>query len=247
MKTYAISILIPFLLLVAVSSAQNRAMITKTVLNQNDSSLVVGAHIINLTTKMGVVSNNEGKLVILAAPTDSLQISSINYELLKIEAKETNSFIYIKHINYNMEVFNVLPYKNFTEFRKAFADLELPDTTQKMNPSIYLSIPPPEAEGIVFRGVISGILASFNKSMKDQAKYEGLMRAQDKEYAIVTSKFNSTMVRQLTHLSNPKEIKYFMHYCGFSPDHIKYTYTVKLEEEIDLCYKEYMSLPLASR
>lgn len=252
-KIFIASILTSFFLLSVINTtAQNRQIITKTVLNENDSSLVVGAHIINLTTKMGVVSNNEGKFAILAAPTDSLQISSINYALLKKEVKLIDSKIYIKHIDYDMEVFNVLPYKNYAEFRKAFIELVLPDTSEKVNPSIYLSrdeliSASPTGEGIIFKGVISGILASFNKSMKDQAKYEGLMRAQDIEFAMIVSKFNSTIVQNITHLSDPKEIKYFMYYCDFSPEHIKYTYTAKLEEEIDLCYKEYMSLPLASR
>lgn len=253
MKIFNISILTSFFLLGAINlAAQNRRMVTKTILNAADSTPVVGAHVINLNTRMGVVSNAKGQFVVLIDVNDSLQISSINFELIKVGVKNAANTIYIKHINYDLEAFNVLPYKNFSEFRTAFVALELPDTTRQVNTSIYLSkdeliSAAPRGEGIIFKGVISGILASFNKHMKDRAKYEGLMRTQDREFALIVGKFNSTVVRNITHLNSPKEIKFFMYYCDFSPEYIKHTYTAKLEEEIDLCYKEYMSLPLASR
>ena len=242
-----------FFILSAINlAAQNRTMIIKTILSASDSTPIIGAHIINLTTRMGVVSNNEGKFVVFANSSDSLQISSINYQFIKQKVSTTSDLIYLNRIDYNLEVFNVLPYKNFSEFRKAFIELELPDTNYTINNSIYLSkdeliSAAPRGEGIIFKGVISGILGSINKHMKDRAKYEGLMRAQDIEFAMIVAKFNSTIVRNITHLTNSKEIKFFMYYCDFSPEHIKHTYTAKLEEEIDLCYKEYMSLPLASR
>lgn len=227
-------------------------MLTKTILNASDSTPIVGAHVINLSIKMGSVSNKEGSFVILASPTDTLQISAINYQLIKKSADNTSSTIYLEHINYELEVFNVLPYKNFSEFRQAFVDLELPDTNYTVNNSIYLSrdeliSAARTGTGIIFKGVVSGILGSFNKHMKDRAKYERLMKEQDIEFALIVSKFNSTIVKNITHLSDPKELKFFMYYCNFSPEHIKHTYTAKLEEEIDLCYKEYMSLPIASR
>jgi len=227
-------------------------MLTKTILNASDSTPIVGAHIINMNIRMGSVSNINGEFSILAQDSDSLQFSAINYEFIKKSVSNVSNIIYLKHVEYNLEVFNVLPYKNYAEFRRAFIDLELPDTNYTVNNNIYLSkdeliSAAPRGTGIIFKGVISGILGNFNKHMKDRAKYEGLMRAQDIEFAMIVAKFNSTIVRSITHLSDPKEIKFFMYYCDFSPDHIKYTYTVKLEEEIDLCYKEYMSLPLASR
>lgn len=233
-------------------NAQDRKLHTKIILNVVDSTPIVGAHIINVNTRMGVVSNAKGGFSILSNSDDSLQISSINYQLIKKSAGDTSPIIYLQHIDYSLEAFNVLPYKNFAEFRKAFIELDLPDSSKSVNKSIYLSSDElisasPVSEGIVFKGVISGILSRFNKSMKDEAKYKGLMLAQDQEFALIVAKFNSTIVQQITHLSNPKEIKYFMYYCNFSPEYIKFTYAAKLEEEIDLCYKEYMSLPLASR
>ena len=253
MKTFTTCILASFCVFGVLSlTAQNRIIITKTILNSTDSTPVVGAHIINMNTQMGVVSNNKGVFSMLADVNDSIQISSINFKFIKTRVSTTSSIIYLEHTDYNLAIFNVLPYKNFEEFKKAFIALELPDSTKKVNTSIYLSkdelisaVPAPGA--IVFKGVISGILASFNKYIKDQAKYEDLMRAQDIEFAMIVAKFNSTVVSNITHLNNPKEIKFFMYYCDFSPEHIKYTYTAKLEEEIDFCYKEYMSIPLASR
>jgi hypothetical protein len=233
-------------------TAQNRSLVTKTILNKTDSTPIIGAHIINMNTRMGVVSDANGRFSILSATTDTLQISSINYEFIRKKVENTSAIIYLNHIDYDLEIFTVLPYKNFAEFRKAFLELELPDSTKKVNSSIYLSrdeliSAAPVPEGIVFKGVISGILASFNKNMKDEAKYKGLMLAQDREFAFIVGKFNSTIVKKITHLSNAQELKYFMYYCNFSPEYIKHTYTVKLEEEIDLCYKEYMSLPIACR
>lgn len=231
-------------------TAQNQT--TKgVILSKSDSSKITGAHIINITSEIGVTSNPNGTFSIQTNPNDTLIISFIGYKSLKIEASEIPTNIYLGQETYTIEPYTVLPYNNFNEFRKAFTQLELEDSVKhKMNPSIMVMAQPFYPNningGISFNGPISALAALFNKRIKDRKNYERLM-AKDKYEALIAKKFNSNTIKQTTLLKNDTEINAFMEYCDFTNQFIEFSSQYKLFDEIINCFEEYSSLPMANK
>ena len=224
--------------------AQKRDLISNTILTASDSTPITGVHILNINSRQVVVSDAEGEFYILASQTDTIIITSIGFKTLKYFVKSIPIIIYLKQVNYDLVSHTVLPYKNFKEFKEAFANIELPDTTLRINSSIYLSKEELRAydgsNGFV--GGISGLLSHFNKYIQDKNKYEKLMNDYNQHSNIILKKFNSQLVKQVTNLTNEKEIRIFMEYCNFTDHFIKYSYALQLEKQIVHCYEEYISL-----
>jgi hypothetical protein len=221
------------------------------ILSKSDSSKIIGAHIINITSEIGVTSNQNGIFSIQTKPKDTLIISFIGYKSLKIEVPEIPTNIYLEREIYSIAPYTVLPYKNFRAFREAFTNLEIEDTDKhKMNPSILVFTEPFYPNningGISFNGPISALAALFNKRIKDRKNYERLM-AKDKYEALIAKKFNSSKIKQTTLLKNENEINAFMEYCDFTDQFIEFSSQYKLFDEIINCFEEYNSLPMANK
>ncbi|MDG1475738.1 MAG: carboxypeptidase-like regulatory domain-containing protein [Vicingaceae bacterium] len=229
--------------------AQEVSVTDAKILSQYDSTIITGAHIINLNSKIGVVSNNNGDFTIQTELNDTLLISFIGYHSLKIEASEITTNIYLKKETYIIEPYTVLPYKNFEEFKEAFVNLELKDTAKnKINPSIMALVKPFNPSNlnmkITFNGPISGIAAKFNKRIKDKNNYLKLL-ARDKHKAFLATKFNSNIVSQATLLKDESQIKSFMEYCDFTEHFIEFSSHYNLVDQIVNCFEEYQNLPIA--
>jgi len=232
-------------------TAQERTVVSGLLLNVVDSTAITEAHIINLTAQRGVISNTEGKFEIRTNPYDSVLISVIGYYPLTIIAENLTDIIYLEERNYELELYNVIPYKNFDEFKIAFANLDLPDTERKVNSTIYLTREElvgmgHTGSGIIFTGVISGILASFNKHMKDKANYEMLL-LRDKYEAFLATKFNPDLVKRIVELNDIEKLNDFIAYCDFNNDFIAKNNNYTIITQIFDCYDEYIALPLASK
>ena len=232
-------------------TAQEKTAISGVLLSVTDSSVITEAHIINLTAQRGVISNAEGKFEIGTNPKDSILVSVIGYQPLTILAEQLSAVVYLQERNYELELFNVIPYKNFEEFKIAFVNLDLPDTERKVNSTIYLTKEElvgmgHTGSGIIFSGVISGILASFNKHMKDKANYEMLL-LRDKYEAFLATKYNPAMVKRIVELNDTEKLNDFIAYCDFTNDFIARNNNYTIITQIFDCYDEYITLPLASK
>lgn len=228
--------------------AQTTTITQGTLLSLTDSTPVGQAHIINLTAKNGVISNNQGNFALAHQATDSISISSIGYKTIHILAKELSSTIYLQERNYQLELFNVMPYKTFKEFKDAFVNLELRDTVRPINSSIYLS---KEALVQAFNEAQTGIIipldfSSFSKRAKDKANYEMLL-LHDEYEAFLASKFNPELVAKITELNNTDRLKDFIAYCDFTNEFIANNNNYDIITQTFECYDEYISLPLASK
>ncbi|MDD3721991.1 MAG: carboxypeptidase-like regulatory domain-containing protein [Lutibacter sp.] len=75
-------------------SQEKSALISGTIISSNKT--VSDVHIINLNTKMGVVSNDKGEFELMVSLNDTLLFSSIEYERKKIRI--TGNYIKYKRI-----------------------------------------------------------------------------------------------------------------------------------------------------
>lgn len=231
---------------------QTKAQKQGIILSKVDSTPLAQAHIINLTKKTGVVSNEKGHFNITPMPTDSIAISMMGFYTLKLFGGQLTDTIYLEQRNYVLELYNVIPYKTFAEFKEAFVNLELPDTFRHINPTIYLSkeeligIDRTSQQGIIISGVVSSIFAAFNKRMKDKANYEMLLMRDEYE-AFLATKFNAELVKRITELSDKETLEDFIEYCDFSNDFIAKNNNYTIITQTFECYDEYLNLPLASK
>ena len=91
-------LLISFLLLLAFQTIaqQKRVFIYATI--KDKVGVITDAHIVNLQTKQGTFSNENGEFRILAKENDSLQVSSVGYETIFWIVKKENFGIQKNHI-----------------------------------------------------------------------------------------------------------------------------------------------------
>ena len=136
-KKSVLSILL--FLTIQIAFAQfDKIEINSKILNEVDSSAIGFVHIINLTSKHGVISDYNGDFKFTVNSTDTLRFSIIGYETLFIQAKHIHKRIFLKPKNYELDEFTVVPYKDYEEFKDAFINLFIPDTSQKINPHIFM-------------------------------------------------------------------------------------------------------------
>lgn len=215
-----------------------------TILNQKDSTPIGFVHIINLTTRHGVISDYNGKFNFTVDVKDTIKISVLGFESQKIVGEQVPTVIYLTPKNYDLEEFTVLPYKDYEEFKEAFINLDLPDSSLKMNPHLFMFgeemflYRAANNSGITIDGPISGLFDLFSKHAKSKRRYEDLL-ARDRYKSYLATKFNNKVVENATPLTDQKEIAYFMTYCDFSDDFLAQANSYDIVVQIQHCYKEY--------
>ena len=109
---FSVTILLVFTLFLNESrlKAQDIFTLHGVVLSAKDSTPVGFAHIINTFTNYGVVTEYNGEFNFIVAETDTLKISAIGYNTLKVAANKENAILYLTPKNYDLEEFTVIPY-----------------------------------------------------------------------------------------------------------------------------------------
>ncbi len=217
------------------------------ILNAKDSTPVGFVHIINTSTKYGVVADYNGEFTFNVMENDTLKLSAIGFETVKIPVKKNLTAIFIQPKNYELEEFTLIPYKNFEEFKQAFADLEIPDTSMQINPSIFMF----EEDlyfyrgnggfGIVIEGGISKLYDYFSKQGKSKRRYEELL-ARDRYKSYLAEKFNNETIRKATYIEDDVTLNDLKEFCDFSDEFILNSNDYEIIKQIQDCYKEYQKV-----
>lgn len=227
------------------AKAQDVFNLNAVVLSAKDSTPIGFVHIINTTTKYGVVADYNGEFNFNVMENDTLKLSAIGYETAKIAVKKNLSAIFVHPKNYDLEEFTLIPYKNFEEFKQAFADLELPDTTLHINPSIFMFDEDlyfyrgSGGFGIVIEGGISKLYDYFSKQGRSKRRYEELL-ARDRYKSYLAEKFNNETIRKATYITDDVTLNDLKEYCDFSDEFIANSNDYEIIKQIQDCYKEYL-------
>lgn len=239
------TILCLFLIISVSTFSQEIFTLKSRVLSSIDSSAIGFAHIINKTTNYGVISDYDGAFSFAVSNTDTLQVSIIGYETTQIAVSEISTNIYINPKDYKLDEFTVIPYKNFEEFKKAFAELHIPDTSLKISPLIFMF----EEElflykgnggfGIVIEGGLSKLYDYFSKHGKSLRRYKKLLE-RDRYKSYLATRFNNETIKKSVPLKLIEEIEEFKEYLDFSDEFIAKSNDYDLIKRIQDCYKEYL-------
>lgn len=247
---YLLKIVISSILLLSSFSinAQDNRTLSVVLLNIIDSTPVAYAHIVNHKTNIGTVSSPYGNFKITVQENDSLIISKIGYQTIKINETEILDFIYLKGRKYELDQFSVFPYRNYEAFKEAFINIELPDNKPKLNRSIFLSVEELKrydgSRG--FGGAFYGLASMFNKHIKDKKNYERLLQ-RDKYEAFLATKYNPEMVKKITKFEDAKKLFDFINFCDFNNKFVELSSEYDIITQIYECYDEYKALPIASK
>ena len=239
------------ILLVIISfkiHAQENKTLSVVLLSSKDSTPVANAHIVNHKSNIGTTSNIKGEFTISTHKDDSVMITKIGYQTVELHEASVKGNIYLKVKDYELDEFTVIPYKNFQEFKEAFAKIEILDNKPKLNRSIFLSVEELKrydgSRG--FGGGISALLGMFNKHMKDKKNYDRLV-ARDKYDSFLATKFNAQMVKKITRIDNVQTLQDFIDYCDFTDQFIEHGSEYDIITQVYECYDEYNSLEIASK
>lgn len=226
-------------------NAQSIFTLNSTILSTKDSTPVGFVHIINTFTNYGVVSEYDGSFSFLVVENDTLKISAIGYTTSSIPVNKGLNKIYISPKNYDLEEFTVIPYKDYNEFRYAFSELELYDSTLQISPLIFLNghlynyIDNGGRLGITVSGGISMIYDALSKQGKSKRRYEQLI-IRDRYKAFLATKFNTKVIQQATYVDDKIVLDDFKLYCDFSDDFIEKSNGYEIIKQIQDCYREYL-------
>ena len=224
------------------------------VSDEETNAAVSYALIQNRSHPQKIVSNEWGESRIPITDSTLLKISAISYEdyyYFIPNAEDVDSLkVLLKHKTYELSEFVVNPYPTVTLFKKAIADLDLPDTNMVsanlfMVPNLkgYAEQAKDYQEGAVFTigftSPISGIYNLVSKRAKSERKLKQLL-ATDRKHEVIHKRYNEDYVRQLTGIQELKKIAAFMEYCRPSMQLITSATDYELACFVLNCYQSFL-------
>ncbi len=208
----------------------------------------------NRMENIKIICNEDGYGIVPVKDSTLLKITAIGYEdyfhfMIHIEEVDTINIL-LKSKTYELGEFVVNPYPTIALFKKAVADLELPDTNMVsanlyMVPNLkgYAAQAKEYEEGsfltIGLGSPISGIYNLVSKRAKSERKLKKLQWADNKN-EVIAKRYNKDYVRQLTGIKKLKEIEAFLEYCRPGYDFILASTDYELACYVLNCYQSFL-------
>ena len=211
---------------------------------------MIHTHIVNISSKIGTLTNNEGKFAIHALPEDTVRFSSVGYKtrLLLIPFLEKEKF----HFNITLELDTIglaetiiYPYPATLEaLKKEFLIVEIEEETPLIELHLdKAGISPAPQTGAIISGPITGLYNVFSRHAKIQKKYKSLTSKE--QLKIKSNKtYNVELVKKITGLKSDDDAKKFMEFCNLEPEFILNSNEYQLYSAINNCFIEYKKLQL---
>jgi hypothetical protein len=202
------------------------------VINQQNSTPIASAHIINLLMAKGTATNLEGAFSFSAREGDMIIFQALGFHADTLIISENHVLdksqlvIKLNVRTYELLGIDVYPYSTYDEFKYAFLnfdhedeyeihfDFRLPESERKNPPRVRAG---PEGGSIVFDGVITALYDKYSRRGKEilktrdaEAKLAGTIR--------VTKLYSSEVIRKLTDIKDEKEIDEFLEFCSLKYD-----------------------------
>jgi hypothetical protein len=201
-----------------------------------------------------IICDESGRGVIPVQDSTLLKISAIGYEdyfHFIIHSEEVKPIqVSLKQKTYELNEFVVNPYPTRMLFKKAIADLDLPDTNM-ISPNLFMdprlkefSAQAKEYQGGDFVSLslgspISSIYNLVSKRAKSERKLKKLKWADNKS-EVVAKKYNKAYVEQLLGIKELKRIEAFMEYCQPSYEFILASTDYELACYVMNCYQSFL-------
>jgi hypothetical protein len=240
--------LIPILLLLSLRlSAQSDSTRYKVFSGQIiDDSLgyaLPSVHLWNESTRMGAISNESGEFSIHVKEQDTVVFSILGYE----------SFVYVvsslmpqkekvrlRQRKYEIDELVVRRFRNYASFKYHVLNLDLPESqTAQLKSHLQVASMDVAIEADRERAIQDkletgriGYITPLGKGVNRENAFKNRMTAREKREKVIQSKFNRTLVGDISHLEGD-ELTEFIAMCNFSEE---YLYETDLYTIIELLY-----------
>lgn len=235
--------------MLANAQLAGRSVIRGRILG-TDHKPVALAHIIHLETLRGTVSDTAGYFSMPLQPGDSLLVSRIGYATRIVGFTESTT-VYSGEIEivlleqiYQLKEVVIHPFPStWKEFSDAFKNLKTDPGPQPAD--LHLAkegVPnyqgPSGGFGISMMSPISALYNLFGREPKSRRKYEALL-ASDRREAQVKQRYNPSLVKHLTGITDEEILKKFLDYCHLDDDFVLHCSDYELYVAILECYHSF--------
>lgn len=212
------------------------------IVNEADEPLPF-VTVTNLTTRQGVVSNEEGFFYITFPAKDTLQLSAINYEAYSLyfgdtaQATNYDLKIHLSEKTYQLENVTVFAFRDEAAFKRAILALDdIPEEPGKIViPGTYQG--PRLEKKASAASPISFIYDRFSKRARYERKVQQAKR--DAKYQkTLAKKYNRAMVEKITGL-NDSRLDEFILFCQLKDEFIERANEYDIILAINQCYRDF--------
>ncbi len=226
------------------SFAQNYVIIEGRVVNKSGQSLQ-NAHVLNLTKKLGTITNEMGVFRIFAAPGDSMVVSSMGYKPYKasvptnLQYKVFSIRIVMREDTIMLKETIIRAYPpTYNLFKKEFVALKLDkNPNEKLFDKVNDKLYNPKG-GIFLPGPISLLYNAFSHEAKMKRKLAELIY-QDNLRAMVYDKIPKDVLIKAYHLRDEAALEQFLDFCQLPESLIVNGSSYDLIVFMNSCYQRF--------
>lgn len=203
------------------------------------------AHIINPTTRQGVISDGTGYYNVLIRRTDTLEFQAIGYEVTRFFlTPETQTAVFtfnalLKPIAYDIETyaFNQFTYDRVIEqIRKmGVTENEKSLAEGRLRQGYYSPRP---GTGVLLSGPFTKLYEKFSRQAKEMEKLRDLMSGDVME-AQAQARLTPEMLERITGLA-PADLEEFVKFCNLGTEFIAQATTYDVMVAVGKCHEEFL-------
>ncbi len=197
------------------------------LIDMTDHSAVQFAHIVNLNTGRGNISDTLGYFGIMAHNMDMITVSAIGYFDYTFSVSDSMlasalvPAIKLRPRSYPIQAVNVNPLGTYKQFKYKVLNLELPESRYQIHPTVIrkielgmdtLNVVQPMSLG----SPITALYNLLSKEGKSNRKLAKILEQEELE-SLLYPKFNREMVGRVSGLEGI-ELNEFIEFCNFNPD-----------------------------
>lgn len=233
----------------AEAQQQNEQPLLKGRLVDAESAMPIPfAHITNLNKGLRTVSDSSGLFTLPAQAGDSLQVSSVSYGQKKIVVPEDAGGkrlrIELSPNVYELDEVVVRQFPSEQEFARRLLSADVP---KEEGPDMRLPENMPFAgkssnNGVPtmgFGGAISGIAGKFSKKERGRA-FAAEMQVKDSRKAVIHTKYNREIVKDITGLEDEDQLDAFMQYCVLAENFLYEASEYEVHKAVLGCFGDFM-------
>ena len=203
------------------------------------------AHIINPTTRQGVISDGTGYYNVLIRRTDTLEFQAIGYEVTRFFlTPETQTAVFtfnalLKPIAYDIGTyaFNQFTYDRVIEqIRKmGVTENEKSLAEGRLRQGYYSPRP---GTGVLLSGPFTKLYEKFSRQAKEMEKLRDLMSGDVME-AQAQARLTPEMLERITGLA-PADLEEFVKFCDLGTEFIAQATTYDVMVAVGKCHEEFL-------
>lgn len=206
------------------------------------------AHITNLTKGLRTVSDSSGLFNLPASAGDSLQISSVSYGQKKIivpaDVDGKRMLIELAPNVYELDEVVVRRFPSEREFARQLLSADVPkekEPDMRLPDNMSFEGKPANngAPTMSFGGGISGIAGKFSKKERGRA-FAVEMYVKDARKAVIHTKYNREIVKDITGLEDEDQLDAFMQYCVLAENFLYEASEYEIHKAVLGCFGDFM-------